>query len=358
MLPQEDLLSLFLSLAPEKTLEIGRMAQVLCQVARSQPVGRRALASRLAMTEREIRAAFDGLRQQGLMVSDASGMKITPRARELLAAAEEVSGRLFSLNSLEDALKRSLRCRSVHVIRGSADMDPRVLREVGRCAAQALKKELRDGNILAVSGGSTMAAVADGLTPGGVRRVMVVPLRGGMGPVMEGQASVIAAEIAEKLGGEYRMIHLPDSLDADALKEMLKMDDVRETVDLIHRADVVIHGIGRADIMAEKRRLSPDVVRLLRERGAVGEAYGVFFDGSGRPVYRLDTWSAAHAAPGGRILAAACGRDKAEAIIACLRYEEHCTLITDESTAGEMLSLLEAEEPPPSTVSQGPRARK
>ena len=75
MLPQDDLLSLFLSLAPEKTLEIGRMAQVLCQVARSQPVGRRTLAARLSMTEREIRAASDGLRQQGLVVTDGSGMK-------------------------------------------------------------------------------------------------------------------------------------------------------------------------------------------------------------------------------------------------------------------------------------------
>ena len=56
MLPQDDLLSLFLSLAPEKTLEIGKMAQVLCQVSQTQPVGRRALASRLSMTEREIRA--------------------------------------------------------------------------------------------------------------------------------------------------------------------------------------------------------------------------------------------------------------------------------------------------------------
>ena len=35
MLPQDDLLSLFLSLAPEKTLEIGKMAQVLCQVSQT-----------------------------------------------------------------------------------------------------------------------------------------------------------------------------------------------------------------------------------------------------------------------------------------------------------------------------------
>ena len=355
MLPQDDLLSLFLSLAPEKTLEIGRMAQVLCQVARSQPVGRRTLAARLSMTEREIRAASDGLRQQGLVVTDGSGMKTTPRARGLLAGAAAVSEKLFSLTSLEDSLRNALGCRYVTLVRGSADRDPDVLQEVGRCAARALRRELRDGDILAVSGGSTMAAVAEGLTKNGTRRVMVVPLRGGIGPVMEGQASVIAAEIAEKLGGEYRMIHLPDTLDADALKEMLKMDDVRETVDLIRRADVVIHGIGRAEDMAEKRHLPPDVRSLLHERGAVGEAFGVFFDGRGKPVYRLETWSGEHAASvESRVLAAACGSGKAEAIIACLRYEKHCALITDESTARKMLSILEADEPLESPVSAAP----
>ena len=354
-MPQDDLLSLFLSLAPEKTLEIGRMAQVLCEVARLQPVGRRTLAARLSMTEREIRDASDSLRQQGLVTSDGSGMRLTPRAQGLLASANEVSGRLFALSSLEDFLRRALGCRYVTVIRGSADKDPRVLAEVGRRAAQALKKELRDGEILAVSGGSTMAAVAEGLAGNGSRPVMVVPLRGGMGPVMEGQASVIAAEIAEKLGGEYRMIHLPDTLDAEALREMLKMDDVRETVSLIRRADVVMHGIGRADDMAEKRHLSPDILSLLRERGAVGEAFGVFFDRAGRAVYRLETWSGEHAeAAEGRVLAAACGSRKAEAIIACLRYEKHCALITDEGAARRMLSLIEAEGPLPTTVSAAP----
>ncbi|MBR6706325.1 MAG: hypothetical protein IKI84_06565 [Clostridia bacterium] len=347
MLPQDDLLSLFLSLAPEKTLEIGKMAQVLCQVSQTQPVGRRALAARLSMTEREIRAASDGLRQQGLIVSDASGMKITSRAKALLKASGEVSERLFSLSSLEDALARALGCRSVSVVRGSADSDPRVLTEVGRRAARELKKELREGDILAVSGGSTMAAVADGMTSGGARRVMVVPLRGGIGPVMEGQASVIAAEIAEKLGGEYRMIHLPDTLDADALKEIIKMDDVRETLELIHRADVVIHGIGRADIMAEKRHLSPAIVGMLREKGAVGEAFGVFFDRLGHPVYRLDTWNTVQPASEERILAAASGESKAEAVIACLRFQKHCALVTDESAARKMLSLLEADRPLP-----------
>ncbi len=342
MLPQDDLLSLFLSLAPDKTLEIGRMAQVLCRVAEAQPVGRRALAARLSMTEREIRAASDGLRQQGLIISDASGMRITPRARKLLGAASEVSGRLFSLSSLEDRLCRLLDCPTVCVVPGSADRDPRVLEEVGRRAARELKKEVRDGDILAVSGGSTMAAVAEGLTGDGTRRVMVVPLRGGVGPVMEGQASVIAAEIAEKLGGEYRMIHLPDALDADALKEMLKMDEVRETVGLIRQAGVVIHGIGRADEMAEKRRLSPAVSALLRESGAEGEAFGVFFDAAGRAVYRTDPWNCEQAISGGRILAAACGTRKARAIIACMRYRRHCVLVTDEGTAEEMLSILEA----------------
>ena len=40
--------------------------------------------------------------------------------------------------------------------------------------------------------------------------VMVVPARGGMGGALETQANTLACEIARRLGGHHRMMHLPD----------------------------------------------------------------------------------------------------------------------------------------------------
>ena len=73
-----------------------------------------------------------------------------------------------------------------------------------------------------------------------------------------------------------------------------------------------------------------------------------------RPVDGLYSSVYRNEAAEGRVLAAACGSRKAEAIIACLRYEKHCALITDEGAARRMLSLIEAEGPLPTTVSAAP----
>lgn len=53
--------------------------------------------------------------------------------------------------------------------------------------------------------------------------VMVVPARGGMGGALETQANTLACEIARRLGGHHRMMHLPDHLDEQALQEMRKL---------------------------------------------------------------------------------------------------------------------------------------
>ena len=71
---QDDLLSLLKAIAPEQMDEIGRRAQVLTGIENMQPVGRRALAARLNLPEREVRAVAASLRDQGLLQMDAAGM--------------------------------------------------------------------------------------------------------------------------------------------------------------------------------------------------------------------------------------------------------------------------------------------
>ena len=335
-------LKLLERLSPERTLVLGRLARVLCEVADTQPVGRRALASRLGLTEREIRSLAEELRAQGFLEFDGTGMKITPDAAAWIPEARRLTRRLFAPASMEERLSRLLNLTRCVVISGDAQEDGRILSEVCRAAGQTLVETLTDSSTLAVGGGSTMAEVARNLPAASFPHLMVVPLRGGIGSVMEGQASVIAAEIAERLGGQYRLIHLPDNLDGDTLREMLKMDEVRRTVDLIRRADVAIHGIGRADEMASKRGLDAETCRKLLSGGAEGEAFGAFFDLQGRLIHRLST-PGGDLAEGGerRMIACAAGSSKARAIIAALRANRYHALVTDGAAAGEILSLLE-----------------
>jgi DNA-binding transcriptional regulator LsrR (DeoR family) len=69
------------------------------------------------------------------------------------------------------------------------------------------------------------------------------------------------------------------------------MREIDETLSLLERADVVLHGVGRADDMARKRQLPADVEAEVLRKGAVAEAYGCYFDRKGRMVYSASTVS-------------------------------------------------------------------
>jgi central glycolytic genes regulator len=214
-----------------------------------------------------------------------------------------------------------------------------VLHEVGRIAASRLRSFLQSGSTLAVTGGSTIHEVALALTQSTPMNVMVVPARGGMGRSLETQANTVASEIAKRLGGHHRLMHLPDHLDEQALTELRKLREVTETLDLLQRADVVLHGIGRADDMAQKRMLPQAVQAEVKQKGAVAEAYGCYFNLRGQMVYSASSLAhdlgalKSHCA----MLAVAAGSRKAEAIVAVMRSRPHLMLVTDEGAARAIL---------------------
>lgn len=339
----QDELKVLSIIAPDLLADIGRRAQVLSGIESMQPVGRRALAARLNLPEREVRAAAAILKDQGLITMDAAGMQLTERAVEVLPGARELSRAMAGLSRLEQTLSRLLNVPHVVVVSGNADQDAQALRDVGRAAAHRIHKLLQHGTIMAVAGGSTMREVARGMQNGTNMDVMVLPARGGMGSSVETQANTIAAEMAGKLGGRHQSIHLPDNLDIAALQEMMKVPEIAEALSLLQNSGLIVHGVGRADIMAQQRRLNPDILETLRRKKAVGEAFGDFFDFNGQTVWQAGTVSAAlaHQNPHCKMVAVAAGEKKAEAIIASTRHDAHDTLITDEGAARRMIALLE-----------------
>ena len=126
-----DEMTVLSRIAPDLMADIGRRAQVLSSIESMQPVGRRALAARLNLPEREVRAAAAALKEQGLITMDAAGMQLTPQAIEVLSGAHDLSRAMFGLTKLEQALSKLLGVPHVVVVSGNADIDPQVLREVG-----------------------------------------------------------------------------------------------------------------------------------------------------------------------------------------------------------------------------------
>ncbi|MEA5000122.1 MAG: sugar-binding domain-containing protein [Candidatus Limiplasma sp.] len=338
---QDDYFSLMQKIAPDLAQQIERRALVLERIDALQPVGRRLLASRLNLPEREVRTVAALLKERGLVELDAAGMTLTPLAEEILPSARRFSRDLRGLTRLETALSKLLDVPRVYVTAGDVDQDPHVLSEVGRIAASRLRAFLQSGSTLAVTGGQTIHEVAHALVPGANMNVMVVPARGGIGRALETQANTIASEIAKRLGGHHRLMHLPDQLDEHALAEMRKLSEITETLELLQRADVVLYGIGRADDMGRKRQLPPEVMNDVLRRGAVAEAYGCYFDSDGNVVFSASTVARdlGKLKPNCAMLAVAAGTCKAEAIRAVMRSRPQAMLVTDEGAARALLAM-------------------
>lgn len=339
---QEDLLRLMRQIAPDLAEEMALRSLVLERIAALAPIGRRQMAARLHLPEREIRGAAAALKEQGLIELNASGMVLTNKALDALPAAREFSRAMRGLTDMETRLAERLSVERVCIAAGDADSDAHVLQDVGRQAAQRVRAALQSGMTIAVTGGSSIQQTAQYLQSHTPLNVMVVPARGGMGRSVETQANTIAAEIAQRLGGHHRLIHLPDSMNDAARQEMLRLPEVSEVMALIQRADVILHGIGRADATMRTVNMPASAARQLMKQGAVGEAFGAYYDEEGHCLMESSSVGVdlARLSPSCRMMAVAAGASKAEAIIAVLRHHPHTLLATDEGAARRMLSLL------------------
>ncbi len=338
---QDDYFALMQTIAPDLAEQIERRALVLERIDALQPVGRRMLAGRLNLPEREVRSIAATLKDNGLVTLGAAGMALTPEAENILPAARRFSRELRGLTKMETALGKLLHVPRVYVAAGDADQDPHVLREVGRLAAGKLRSVLRSGATLAVTGGQTMLELAQTLPHGTPMNVMVVPARGGIGRELETQANTVAVEIAARLGGHHRLMHLPDDVDDAAMTELRRMPDVSETLELLQRADVVLYGIGRVDDMGQKRQLSAELSNAVLLRGAKAEAYGCYFNLDGDVVYSASSVSRdlGKLKPDCAMVAVAAGGRKADAIRAVMNSRPQAMLVTDEGAARALLKL-------------------
>lgn len=92
--------------------------------------------------------------------------------------------------------------------------------------------------------------------------------------------------MATKLGGKYRMLHLPDGVSEEMVATMLASNtNILTVADMIKKADVLIHGIGEAREMARRRGFDEEFVTKLIDSGAVGEALGHYCTLTGKHIY-------------------------------------------------------------------------
>jgi len=335
----EELFDLLQLVLPDLEELLDERYRVLRAVYFLQPIGRRTLAEYLESGERSVRNIVEALKQQELLETTPIGIITTTKGANTLWLLKGYIEKIKGIENLEKLIALKFGLKKVIIVSGDADKDLTAKKEMATAATKLLEKNLQDGMVVAVSGGTTMAMIADCMeTITEPKAVTVVPARGGLGEEVEKQANTVAAKMAKALGGNYRLLHVPDVLEEELLKPLLSSSYLNEVIEIIKHADILLHGIGTAEEMALRRGLQKEFVEKLLESGAVGEAFGYYFDRKGKIVHttpsaglRLEDLQniSLSIAVGG-------GMSKAEAISAFLQVAPINILVTDEGVARQL----------------------
>ncbi|WP_297519344.1 sugar-binding transcriptional regulator [uncultured Clostridium sp.] len=338
-----NILNLQKIIVPELVEVLEKRYSILRTINYNAPIGRRMLASKLDLGERIVRTEVNFLKDQNLIEISTPGMTVTSEGIKILDDLKWFIHELKGLSQVEQKVKELLKVRKVIVIPGNVRQDKSILPDLGKAASTYISKTVKNNDIIAITGGSAVKELVDSFHKmQNMQGILVVPARGGMGKKVETQANTLAANLSEKLKGSYKMLHIPENVNANILKSLYEQDDIREVIDLIKSANILIYGIGRADKMVLKRGISEEQQQKLLDSGAIGEAFGCYFDNESK-VISVST------SPGINInslknvreeIAVAGGDDKVEAIIATLFNNNKVVLVTDECAAEKIISIL------------------
>ncbi|WP_026478333.1 sugar-binding transcriptional regulator [Alkaliphilus transvaalensis] len=336
----KEIINIQKRIIPEAFATLEKRYDILRNILLLQPIGRRALANRLSIGERIVRSEIDFLKAQDLIEVNAAGMMITKDGELLVDQLKEMIYHLKGIGALQEQLKKKLQIEKVYIVPGNIENDEYVISDLSKATSRILEGLLVENSIIGVTGGHTMAAVADEMLQQTKNRgITIVPARGGLGKTMESQANTIAAKMASKLKGNYHLFHASDTLSQEALESILHDPEIKKINALIKQANILLFGIGRADKMAERRELSLETKRLLKERKAVAEAFGYYFNREGEIVHEMKTvginLEGFKDVP--NTIGVAGGPNKAEAIMAISKIKKDLILVTDEGATMEIL---------------------
>lgn len=331
-------------LVPEMMEILQERFRILKYVEMTGPIGRRPLGEMAGLSERETRTMIDLLRTQQLINVAKNGATITVDGLKVLEDLEPMMEKWTGRTTLKKRLKELLGISSVKIVAGDCDENHASKNLLGMKAAKEFVSRIGNGKTIAVTGGSSVASIPSFIQKTkDLQDLFFIAARGGVGEEIGLQANVIAASFSEACGGKYSTFYYPDSLSEEAHKAFRNEPSVRKMIQLYDDIDCVIHGIGNAETMATLRGSTEEEKKMIMAAEAKGEAFGYYFDRTGKAVYRIrtigiQTKQVEHVP---LLIAVSGGKSKAEAILSYMATApKQTTLITDEGAASEMLKQL------------------
>ena len=342
-----NLLKMQQKLIPQVLDMMTKRYSILRQIYLNETIGRRSLANELGLSERVVRSETEVLREQNLISVETSGMKITQEGIELLDGLRDIMNEVMGLSTLEEKLTQLLGIKKVILVPGDYENNKSVLIDVGRSAASYFTNILQDGDIVSITGGTTMLEFSKSIkSDKKFENVTIVPARGSVGVNVEIQSNNIAANISKSLQSKYALLNLPDKLGIESMLMLAQEPEIKRTLDLVSKSNIVVFGVGRADEMIVRRNLSEERTKEILDKGAVGESFGYYFNQAGEIVYRLNTIGIDlnSVKQAREVIAVFAGAKKIEAFLAISKINKNLVLVTDEHSGKRLIELINDQQ--------------
>ncbi len=338
------MLAILQKVLPEAFETMLRRYHILDVINREEPIGRRLLSERVHLTERIIRKEVDALKINRLITSSSAGMSLTIDGHETLDELSELLESYTQFYEMEKELAKRLDIEACIIIPGNLDEDSTVLPKMANQTVEIMNRLLGDKKqIISVMGGTTLNEVANYMDSdlGKNRELLFVPARGGLGDDPMIEANVIAQRMAQQTGGQFHGLYAPEYVHEQIYQELLKEPEIKNTLQLVESASLILYSIGNPIEMAKRRGLNESTLQLLIDKKAVAEAFGEFIDKDGNIVYKLSNigLQSSSLQKIEHIVTVAGGSKKANAIKSYLKTApSHTWLVTDEAAANKILN--------------------
>lgn len=231
------------------------------------------------------------------------------------------------------------------------DDEAQIARDLGAAAAFYLENTLKPSDVLGISSWSAaLLQMVNAMHPSQrYKNNRVIQILGGVGnPNAEVHATQVTRRLADLIGGEATLLPAPGVVGSRSARDVLLKDRfVREALDLFPTVTLALVGIGATEpspgLVSSGNIFSPQEIKLLANRGAVGDICLRFFNADGRQVLtelndRVISIELDQLREVRRVIGVAGGRRKLSAIRGALAGKLINVLITDLASAERLLA--------------------
>jgi DNA-binding transcriptional regulator LsrR (DeoR family) len=220
----------------------------------------------------------------------------TPKVNRLLQQARELGYVSFVIRTpyqhlfdLESRLKAVFGLNEAIVIPAVGNSSSSMLNAIGHVAADFILDQIRDGDVLAITPGTTVQAVVQALDASRSYQIEVAPMLGAIQGDLESDMNYLAMNMGERLGAKAYQLHAPAFVDTREQAEVVRtMAPVKEILEIARKADIALLGVGTVDPEASRfvqftALSAEDLNQIASGCGGVGEICAHVYDVEGRP---------------------------------------------------------------------------